>query len=57
MGELLIKNNFANKVLKVMEAPDQLYWKWGPYQLDVAARWLPKKVFNILPSIFDADYI
>lgn len=43
-------------MLKVIKDPDQLYWEWGPHQLDVAARWLPKRGFKILPKIFDADY-
>jgi len=59
MGEaLVIIANIldANDILKVIENPDQLYWEWGPIHLDVAARWLPKRGFKILPKIFDADY-
>jgi len=43
-------------MLKVIKDPDQLYWEWGPHQLNAAARWLPKKGFKILPKIFDAHY-
>jgi len=59
MGEplVIITSIFqANHILNVIKDPDQLYWEWGPHQLNVAARWLPKKGFKILPKIFDANY-
>jgi hypothetical protein len=49
----------ANEILRVVNNPDLLLnwnWEWGPHHLDVAARWLPKKGFKILPKIFDANY-
>lgn len=46
----------ANHMLKVIKDPDKLYWEWAPGQLDVAAKWLPKKGFKILPKIFDENY-
>ncbi|MBO3802356.1 MAG: hypothetical protein JTT11_00535 [Candidatus Brockarchaeota archaeon] len=49
----------ANEILKVVKNPNLLLnwnWEWGPYHLDVAARWLPRKGFKILPKIFDANY-
>jgi len=39
-----------------LKDPDQLYWEWGPHQLNAVARWLPKKGFKILPKVFDVDY-
>jgi hypothetical protein len=47
----------ANRMLKVIKDPDKLSWEWAPHHLDVAARWLPKKGFKILPKIFDRNYI
>jgi len=46
----------ARILLGAIKDPNQLFWDWGPEHLDVAARWLPKKGFRILPKIFDANY-
>jgi len=59
MGEALVIQTTilnANHMLKVIRNPDELYWEWGPSQLDAAAKWLPKKGFKILPKIFDENY-
>ena len=59
MGEMLIIETTifdANILFRTIKDPDQLFWDWGPEQLDVAARWLPKKGFKILPKLFDANY-
>jgi hypothetical protein len=59
MGEALVIETTifnANHMLKVIKNPDELYWEWGPSQLDAVAKWLPKKGFKILPKIFDENY-
>ena len=59
MGERLVIETTilnANHILKVIKDPELLVWEWAPHHLDVAARWLPKKGFKILPKVFDADY-
>jgi len=55
---LVIRANIsdAKDILKVIKNPNQLFWDWGPHHIDVAARWLPKKGFKILPKLFDANY-
>jgi hypothetical protein len=59
MGEyLVIRADLleAAEMLKVLPDVGKFYWEWGPTALDVAARWLPKKGFKILPKFFDANY-
>jgi hypothetical protein len=54
---VIIRSIFqANEILKVIKDPDQLYWEWGPHQLNAAAKWLPKRGFKILPKTFDTNY-
>jgi len=59
MGEMLVIQTSisnASHMLRVIKDSDQLYWEWGPSQLDAAVKWLPKKGFKILPKIFDENY-
>lgn len=59
MGEFLViiaELSAAADILKVLGDPELLHWEWGPHHLDVAARWLPKKGFKLLPKFFDKDY-
>jgi hypothetical protein len=59
MGEgLVIKATIdsASNLLNIIKDYHMLYWEWSPEQLDVAARWLPRKGFEILPKIFDNEY-
>jgi len=59
MGEGLVFETTisnANHMLKVIGDHDKLYWEWAPHHLNVAAWWLPKKGFKILPKIFDENY-
>lgn len=59
MGEFLvitIELLTAADVLKILGDPENLYWEESPHHLDVLARWLPQKGFQILPKFFDMDY-
>jgi len=46
----------ASDILNVIKDPNELYWDWGPHHLNVAARWLTKQGFKILPKLLDVNY-
>jgi len=59
MGEGLVITatiDSASNMLNVIKDTNLLHWEWSPEQIDVAARWLPRKGFEILPKIFDMEY-
>lgn len=59
MGEglaIMTTIDSASNLLNIIKDSHILDWEWSPEQLDVAATWLPRKGFEIIPKIFDKDY-
>ena len=59
MGEyLVIRVDLleATEMLRVLPEVGKYYWEWGPTALDVTARWLPKKGFQIMSKFFNNNY-